>query len=117
MPRRPALPCRRPGCPNLQPCAVHPLPKPYESSRPRHPLGYASNGYERQRIAQEVLERDGRQCQLRLPGCTRVGTTPDHIVSPRDGGLYVLSNLRASCKSCNEARRRQQARDGRARAR
>lgn len=117
MPSRPSRPCRQPGCPGLQPCALHPLPKPFESSRPRHPLGYASSGYERQRIAAQVLERDGHRCQLMLLGCTNVGTTPDHIVSPRDGGLFTLSNLRASCKSCNEVRRREQSRDGRMKVR
>jgi 5-methylcytosine-specific restriction endonuclease McrA len=66
------------------------------------------------KIRARVLERDGYQCCLRLPGCTIVATSADHIVALEDGGLwYAETNLRASCENCNKsraARRRKRAR-------
>jgi len=50
----------------------------------------------------QVLERDGWQCQIRGQGCTQYATQVDHIVDRADGGsLLDLTNLRASCKTCN----------------
>lgn len=112
MPRRPALPCRNPNCPNLRPCSVHGERKPFETDgQPRR--GYGTSGWDWQRRRQAVIERDGGLCQLRLEGCRQVATTADHIVSPRHGGSDEPSNLRAACRPCNERRRRQQAREGR----
>jgi 5-methylcytosine-specific restriction endonuclease McrA len=51
-----------------------------------------------------VIERDGGECQLGLPGCTFVATTADHIVSRSLGGDSDMSNLRAACRSCNSRR-------------
>ena len=49
-----------------------------------------------------VLQRDGHQCQMRLPGCTTHATTVDHIVRLMDGGdMYNPTNLRAACAHCN----------------
>lgn len=49
-----------------------------------------------------ILVRDGYECQVRLPGCTEIATEVDHIVPALKGGAPLdLSNLRASCKSCN----------------
>ena len=57
----------------------------------------------RRKIA-AVLERDGHRRRLRLPGCTGVATTADHIRRARDGGGDELSSLRASCEACNRRR-------------
>ena len=51
-----------------------------------------------------VIERDGGRCRMRLPGCTGVATTADHIVPRSHGGTADPSNLRASCGHCNSAR-------------
>lgn len=45
-------------------------------------------------------------CQLRLPGCTGISTTADHIKTFRTHPELALerSNLRGSCQPCNRAR-------------
>lgn len=58
-----------------------------------------------QRTRRFVLERDGYQCQLQLPGCTILATQIDHITPLSAGGApYDHANLRASCRHCNLAR-------------
>lgn len=111
----PAKPCVKARCPHTRPCPVHPERQAFESATPRR--RYGINGWDWQRTVQRVINRDGGRCQLQLVGCTHRATTADHIVSPRRGGTDHEMNLRAACTSCNEARRRQQARDGRAVAR
>lgn len=78
---------------------------------PVHKRGdYGRNGWDWQRIRAAVLKRDGGRCQLGLPGCTEVATTADHIIGVAKGGTSALSNLRASCQSCNQQRAKEQAR-------
>lgn len=51
------------------------------------------------RIRGHVLKRDGRQCQLRIPGlCIGTATDVDHI-NGRD--RHVPENLRAACRPCH----------------
>jgi hypothetical protein len=57
-----------------------------------------------QRMTQLVLETYGRECHLRLKGCTRVATTKDHVVPYSHGGADVLENYRPACKPCNSKR-------------
>ena len=53
-----------------------------------------------------MLARDGRRCQIKLPGCTLIATECDHIVRPEEGGAqYDPANLQAVCKPCNVAKR------------
>lgn len=54
-----------------------------------------------------VLERDGRVCQLRSSmKCTGYATQAHHINDWEDGGApFAMSNLIASCRSCNVATR------------
>lgn len=59
------------------------------------------------RLRARVIEEEP-YCQLGFPGiCTVVSTTGDHIVPVRrDPSLaLVRSNVRGSCKECNEMRR------------
>lgn len=56
-------------------------------------------------LRQQILQRDGGQCQIRGPHCTGIATTVDHIHPRYLGGRDVASNLRASCKRCNYSRR------------
>ena len=48
-------------------------------------------------LRQQVLQRDGYRCTA--PGCTLHAVVVDHIVSPRNGGSDVASNLRSLCRS------------------
>jgi len=45
----------------------------------------------------------GRPCELRLPGCTGVADTADHVVPLSRGGAGGA--LRPACLHCNSARR------------
>jgi hypothetical protein len=57
-----------------------------------------------QRMTQLVLETYGPVCHLKLPGCTTIATTKDHVVPFAHGGLDVLENYRPACKPCNSKR-------------
>jgi hypothetical protein len=45
----------------------------------------------------------GRPCELRLPGCTGVADTADHVVPVSRGGAG--GPLRPACLHCNSGRR------------
>src|ERR1039458_8178731 len=56
-------------------------------------------------VRKQILARDSASCQIRGPKCTGLATEVDHIVSVEKGGQwYEPSNLRASCRNCNQAR-------------
>lgn len=57
-----------------------------------------------QRMTQLVLETYGRDCWLKLPGCTRIATTKDHVVPFSHDGEDVLENYRPACRPCNSKR-------------
>ena len=58
------------------------------------------------KIRVRVLDRDGWRCRIGLQGCTGEATEVDHIVPWRQGGAWFDDwNLRAACRSCNNARR------------
>lgn len=57
-----------------------------------------------QRMTALVLETYGRECWLKLPGCTRVATTKDHVTPFSHGGEDALENYRPACRSCNSKR-------------
>lgn len=58
-----------------------------------------------QKVRAAVLQRDGYQCRLRLPGCLGRATEVDHIVPRAAGGpVFDLDNLRAVCASCHRKR-------------
>lgn len=52
----------------------------------------------------DVLNRDGRRCQLRLEGCTTVADTVHHLTAwhgpPEDVPMRLLT---AACERCNKA--------------
>lgn len=66
----------------------------------------ARNGSTRRwrELRQQVLQRDGFQCQLQLPGCTGNATHADHVVPVAHGGDDTLGNLLAACADCNLAK-------------
>lgn len=56
-------------------------------------------------VRKEVLARDNYICQIGAPGCTVTAQEADHIVPISKGGeWWAPSNLRASCRACNNGR-------------
>lgn len=49
------------------------------------------------KLRAEVFARDGHRCTA--PGCTSRAVIADHIVSPKNGGSDVMSNLRSLCRA------------------
>ncbi|NOQ56873.1 HNH endonuclease [Mycolicibacterium fortuitum] len=57
------------------------------------------------KIRQAVFERDNWQCLVQWDDhCEGIATQIDHIIGFADGGTNDMSNLRASCRSCNMRR-------------
>ena len=81
-----------------------------EHAPPRSPSSRATSAPGWQKARGQVLKRDGHRCQIQLPGCTGEATVVDHIRSAADGGSNEITNLRASCQSCNVAVRPRQVR-------
>ena len=56
----------------------------------------------------EQVRAEEPTCRLRLPGCTGVSEVADHIIpaSQAPDLFLVRSNIRGSCKSCNDLRGR-----------
>lgn len=61
-------------------------------------------GRANQAMTAKVLETYGTSCWLKLPGCTRVATTKDHVIPYNLGGANSLENYRPACKHCNSTR-------------
>lgn len=99
--------CLQDGCPELTESANRRCPA---HQPPRSPSSKATSSPGWRRIRRLVLERDGYRCQIGLPGCTGEATVVDHIQAAADQGSNRPSNLRASCESCNIARRPKQVR-------
>lgn len=57
------------------------------------------------KLAAQVV-REEPLCWLKLPGCTSVSTTGDHIipVDTRPDLALVRANVRGACKHCNSSR-------------
>lgn len=51
-----------------------------------------------------VFAAYGNMCWLKMPGCSRLATTRDHVIPMVRGGLDVLENLRPACRGCNSKR-------------
>jgi 5-methylcytosine-specific restriction protein A len=88
------------GCPNQATpysgrCLDHPPPRSPSSK------ATGTSAYKRARV--QALKRDNWTCQL----CGDPATQADHIQQVALGGSHELSNLRAVCASCNQARNAQ----------
>ena len=96
MPRRPARPCSKPGCPHRQPCPVHGGQRPPRERRPDSRPSASERGYDRKwrRIRAQYLRLHPR-CVV----CGEPATEVDHIVPLADGGTNKHGNLQALCKS------------------
>gem|GEM_PF-2445395 len=51
-----------------------------------------------------VLAHYGHECHLRLPGCTYVATTRDHVIPIEHGGEDTIENCLPACRNCNSKR-------------
>lgn len=58
------------------------------------------------RKLKDQVVREEPSCWLRLPGCTVVSTTGDHVipVTEQPELALVRSNVHGACRSCNEKR-------------
>ena len=68
---------------------------------PARQAEYRSGEYQRNRRL--VIAREPT-CHWRLPGCTQISTTADHLKAVAEGGGHELENLVGSCRPCNEKR-------------
>lgn len=61
--------------------------------------------YAWQQLAAKVIKEEPL-CWLRLPGCTRLSTTADHVLTVKHRPDLALerANLRGACRSCNSRR-------------
>lgn len=50
-----------------------------------------------------VLQRDGYECQMRLPGCTGRATQVDHLAAWLPGQDVQDASLQAACAHCNSS--------------
>jgi 5-methylcytosine-specific restriction protein A len=70
--------------------------------------------WEWQKLRQEVLERDGYQCQERGPACIGYADEVDHTRNLAGGGDQLNpANARAICAPCHRAKTREESRRGR----
>lgn len=103
MPRRPAKPCRHPGCPqlvNARYCGPHASLHHAEFDRGR-PSFSKRYGPFWPKLRNQVLLRD-RLCQAE--GCHNTATEAHHIVPKRQGGADSMDNLMGLCKPCHSER-------------
>jgi 5-methylcytosine-specific restriction protein A len=66
-----------------------------------------------QHIRAKVLQRDERQCQLRLPGCLIDGDQVDHVRPVSLGGVDQVDNCQCVCQPCHRQKTAREAAAGR----
>jgi 5-methylcytosine-specific restriction endonuclease McrA len=64
-------------------------------------LSYTNPEYKRNRLL--AIKREPL-CHWRMPGCTLMSTTADHLIPVSRGGGHELENLVGACSSCNQSR-------------
>lgn len=114
MSRPPRLRCLKPTLP----MASSPLAKARTGNslwRPDAERGTAAQrgyGSAWRKLRAQVMERDEHLCQscLKVDKVT-VATQVDHVTPKAAGGTDDLSNLRALCRACHDAKSRREMRD------
>ena len=61
-------------------------------------------GAKSSKMTKAVIAHYGAECHLRLPGCTYVATTRDHIIPLSAGGTDTIDNCMPACRTCNSRR-------------
>lgn len=92
MPWAPKRPCSTSGCPNLQPCALHPSRRQWAGRGTAAERGY---GPEWKKLRARALERDGYRC-----ACGVLATQVDHVMPKHRGGSDDMNNLASKCDCC-----------------
>lgn len=98
MPRKPARPCRIPGCPNGQDCNEH-TPTPWVASRRKERV---SSGWQQQRDNARILRTHQYRCHV----CGQIGAMQvDHVIALAEGGEDTDENKRPIHKTpCHAAK-------------
>lgn len=66
--------------------------------------GTHRGGTANSKMTKLVLATYGVDCWLKLPGCTYIATTRDHVIPVSQGGADTLENCRPACRNCNSTR-------------
>lgn len=104
----PRAPRRCPGdkhtCPNLVTHTTHCPDHTRIWPKTQSPSSKHAHSWAWQKLAKSIKERDKHQCQINGPYCIGYATTVDHIlpVSQRPDLADDPTNLRASCRPCND---------------
>lgn len=93
--------CGIAGCPEDRPCRIHakrsdPLSSRNHRGVPRQARGL---GAEHDRNVR-ALQSTRQACELRLPGCTGVATSPEHRLKRSAGGTNDPANIGGACVHC-----------------
>jgi len=62
------------------------------------------NSKQKQKLKLRLAKKYGWRCKLCGRGLNMGNSTLDHILRVKDGGSWSFSNLRLSCRPCNEER-------------
>jgi 5-methylcytosine-specific restriction protein A len=114
-PQAPLRPCAAPRCPTLVVrgrCIEHARKgweKPQETPRIR--------GRALQRMREELFTSEPLCRICRQQGRTTLATIRDHIIPLAEGGADEAANCQPICLSCSDAKTREEAKRGAARAR
>lgn len=106
---RPRQPCSRSGCPNLRPCAVHPVVQWQPITPTKRTTG------RKLQAARERLyfsEPRCRQCKKLLTIDTMIR---DHVIPLAEGGPDTEDNTQPLCQGCSDAKTAEESRRGKAR--
>ena len=64
--------------------------------KPKRPKGIP------QKVRDEVSERSGGRCEIRLPGCLGRAHEKHHVKLRSRGGSHSAKNMRDACKHCHD---------------
>jgi hypothetical protein len=96
--------CPQPGCPSLTTggyCRTHAATSTRNHRGiPRQARGL---GAEHDRNRRAIAAAPPRRCELRLPGCTGIATSPQHRLPRSRGGTNDPVNVGAACGHCQNA--------------
>jgi len=107
MPRKPKMPCRYPGCPELTEdryCPAHQKKTDREYNRTNRPYRKLYNNSRWQRLRKRHLLKHPLCVECERRGRFTPATVVDHII-PHEGRLELFwdeNNIQSLCKSCHD---------------